>query len=607
MPSLLLHSGSHTLATFIDSGADVSLIDEELALQLGITQDSPLQGHLCQRACLMDIYWGQVTHQTEPIHMLLSGNHHETIQFHILHSPRLPLILGTPPDLTGVPTEYLDFREVFNKAKATSLPPHRPYDCAIDLQPGTTPPRGRLYSLSAPEREAMEAYINDSLAAGIIRPSSPAGAGFFFVEKKDKTLRPCIDYRGLNDITIKKRYPLPLISSAFKLLDGATVFTKLDLRNAYHLVRIRDGDKAFNTPTGHYDYLVMPFGLTNAPAVFQALVNDSMSTMCKLFSSVFWKTHSLSRLRRVSSTPHLYLFSASLWDVGACRWILPRCLPFASWPTPSSRKQLQRFLGFTSQLLQEVYPGLQHCGGPSHCCLTSSKVTFQWFVAANKAFDALKTRFTSAPILIMPDPERQFVLEVDASDVGVGAVLSQRSSEDQKLHPCAFFSRRLSPAERNYDIGNRELLAVKLALEEWRHWLEGSKFNFTLSYRPGSRNVKPDALSRQFQKGRRCCPMSRHHHLLLSSRRPSYMGNRRKGQGRTGRVNLGPALVPRIDSLFLLLCGLTSFNRRSSPSLPLGHPAGDHLLAYGRLSTTPGSPSLSAHLDRPPASPVSCL
>ncbi|KAI3358252.1 hypothetical protein L3Q82_003250 [Scortum barcoo] len=170
---LLLHSGSHTLATFIDSGADVSLIDEELALQLGITRiplskaisASALDGHLL----------GTVTHQTEPIHMLLSGNHHETIQFHILHSPRLPLILGypwlrrhnphvdwltgailgwgsschqvclrqavvpqpsrcfsTPPDLTGVPTEYLDFREVFNKAKATSLPPHRPYDCAIE-------------------------------------------------------------------------------------------------------------------------------------------------------------------------------------------------------------------------------------------------------------------------------------------------------------------------------------------------------------------------------------------------------------------------------------------------------------------------------------------
>ena len=128
-----------------------------------------------------------------------------------------------------VPAEYLDFREVFSKAKATSLPPHRPYDCAIDFQPGSAPPRGRLYSISASEREAMDTYINDSLAAGIIQPSSsPAGAGFFFVAKKDRTLHPCNyrgDYRGLNGITVKNRYPLPLIASAFELQEGATVFT----------------------------------------------------------------------------------------------------------------------------------------------------------------------------------------------------------------------------------------------------------------------------------------------------------------------------------------------------------------------------------------------
>ena len=196
--------------------------------------------------------------------MLLSGNHHEEIQFHTLKTPGQPLILGypwlrqhnpninwetgafrewgpschlcclkqaasplhlhsssSPPDLSGVPSEYHGLLSVFSKAKATSLLPHRPYDCAIDLLSGTFPPKGHLYSLSAPERKAMDIYIKDSLAAGIIRPSSsPAGAGFFFVEKKDKTLRPCIDYRGLNDITIKNHYPLPLLSSAFELHHG---------------------------------------------------------------------------------------------------------------------------------------------------------------------------------------------------------------------------------------------------------------------------------------------------------------------------------------------------------------------------------------------------
>ena len=136
----------------------------------------------------------------------------------------------------------------------------------------------------------MEDYINDSLSTGIICPSSsPAGAGFFFVQKKDIDY-PCIDYQVLNDITVKNRYLLPLISSAFDLLEGATVFTKLDFRNTYHLGRIREGDEwkmAFNTPTGHYKYLVMPFGLNNAPAVFWALVNGLLWDMLNKFVFVY--------------------------------------------------------------------------------------------------------------------------------------------------------------------------------------------------------------------------------------------------------------------------------------------------------------------------------
>lgn len=168
-------------------------------------------------------------------------------------------------DLTGVPVEYLGLRRVFSKSRAAPLPPHRPYDCAIALLPGSSPPKGRLYSLSGPETEALDKYIHESLAAGLIRPSSsPAGVGFFFVGKKDGSLIPCIDYCGLNDTTIKNRYPLPLMSTAHELLQGARVFTKLDLRNAYHLVRIREGDEwktAFNTPTGHFEYRSCPSGL----------------------------------------------------------------------------------------------------------------------------------------------------------------------------------------------------------------------------------------------------------------------------------------------------------------------------------------------------------
>ena len=136
----------------------------------------------------------------------------------------------------------------------------------------------------------------------------------------------------------------------------------------------------------------------------------------------------------------------------------------ADWPTPDSRKKLQQFLGFAN-FYRRFIRGFSSIATPLHV-LTSPRVQFVWSPEAANSFNELKRRFTSAPILTLPDP--QFVVEVDASSTGVGAVLSQRS-EDGKMHPCDFLSWRLSPAERNYDVGNRELLAVKIALEEWRH------------------------------------------------------------------------------------------------------------------------------------------
>ncbi len=203
----------------------------------------------------------------------------------------------------------------------------------------------------------------------------------------------------------------------------------------------------------------------------------------------------------------------------------------ADWPTPDSRRAVQRFLGFAN-FYRRFIRNFSQVALPL-TDLTSTKKRFCWSTQAQTAFESLKSRFISAPILNTPDPSRQFIVEVDASEVGVGAILSQRSSSDERIHPCAFFSHRLTLMERNYDIGNRELLAVKLALEEWRHWLEGAafpfmvwtdhknleyirtakrinsrqvrwalffgRFRFTISYRPGSKNGKPDALSRIFE------------------------------------------------------------------------------------------------------------
>lgn len=614
--SLCSSSVSLQQSVLVDSGSDANLIDSTLAKRLNLRLfrlQCPLE------ACALD---GRpicrVTHRTQSLTLRFPDQHTERISFHVYHSPMHPLILGHPwliqhnphvdwktgeilawgpkcsltcgvgvtpppcpeiskvtvastsasnhsdletifPALDKVPSCYHDLRQVFNKVRASALPPHRPYDCAIDLRPGTSPPKGRLYSLSGPETAAMRKYVDESLAAGLIRrSSSPAGAGFFFVDKKDKSLRPCIDYRGLNDITIRNRYPLPLMSSAFELIHGARVFTKLDLRNAYHLVRIREGDEwktAFNTPSGHYEYLVMPFGLTNAPAVFQAFVNDVLRDMLNDFVFVYlddiliFSPDESSHVEHVRQVLHrllqnqLYVkaekcefhqasvsFLGFVIAEGSVQMDPDKVSAVRNWPAPTSRKEVQRFLGFAN-FYRKFIRNFSSVAAPLHN-LTSPKLPFRWNDEAEEAILRLKKAFTSAPILTIPDPSLQFVVEVDASDVGVGAVLSQRSSTDNKLHPCAFLSRKLSSAERNYDIGNRELLAIKVALGEWRHWLEGAeqpflvwtdhknleylrtakrlnsrqarwalfftRFHFTLSYRPGSKNGKPDALSRVF-------------------------------------------------------------------------------------------------------------
>ncbi len=349
-----------------------------------------------------------------------------------------------------------------------------------------------------------------------------------------------------------------IMSSAFEILQGAKIFTKLDLRNAYHLVRIKEGDEwktAFNTPVGHFEYRVLPFGLVNAPAVFQALVNDVLRDMINVFVFVYLddilifspslQVH-VQHVRRVLQCileNRLFVkaekcmfhsrsvtFLGSVVSAEGISMDPDKVRAVIEWPVPDSRIALQRFLGFAN-FYRRFIRNFSQVAAPL-TALTSVRSHFTWSEVAQNAFDHLKRLFTSAPILITPDPTRQFIVEVDASDVGVGAILSQRSSRDDKVHPCAFFSHRLTSAERNYDVGNRELLAIRLALGEWRHWLEGAnvpfivwtdhrnleyirsakrlnarqarwalffgRFEFSISYRPGSKNGKPDALSRQF-------------------------------------------------------------------------------------------------------------
>uniref|UniRef100_A0A8C7ZXU4 ribonuclease H n=1 Tax=Oryzias sinensis TaxID=183150 RepID=A0A8C7ZXU4_9TELE len=517
--------------TLIDSGSHGDLISQEVVNKLRIPVE-PLSPILVIRAINGSVIH-KVSSRTVNIRVSVSGNHTEFMSFYVVESLKPQVILGfpwlckhtphldwssgrvlswssfcllnclssaavrnpvnvlqppEPPNLSNVPPVYHDLCDVFCKFRARSLPPHRPYDCAIELLPGTQPPKGHIYPLSPPEQVAMNNYLQESLQAGIIRPSSsPAGAGFFFVGKRDGGLRPCIDYRGLNNITIRNTYPLPLLQTAFDQLSGAQVFTKLDLRSAYHLIRIREGDEwktAFNTPSGHFEYLVMPFGLTNAPAVFQCLINDVLKDMINKFVFVYLDDilifspdldshvqHVRAVLQRLLEN-QLYCkaekcefhttqtrFLGHVVSPGSVQMDNAKVKAVLEWPVPSGRKQLQRFLGFAN-FCRRFIRGFSGVAAPLHR-LTTAKVRFIWDEGADKAFTELKRRFSTTPILTQPDPSKQFIVEVDASESGVGAVLSQRAS-DNKVHPCAYFSCKLTPAERNYDIGNRELLAVKL-------------------------------------------------------------------------------------------------------------------------------------------------
>ena len=596
--TLTWQNQSLTVDAIIDSGADESFMDARLAGSAAvplITLESPLPVSALDGHNL-----GPLTHRSVPLTMSISGNHVEQIRFYVLNSPQTPLILGrpwlelhiphvsygegrilswstacyarclraaqtppvpprsppAPPNLSSVPEVYHDLGEAFSKERARILPPHRPYDCAIELRPDSRLPVSRLYNLAPPEKAAMETYIAECLAEGLIRPSrSPVAAGFFFVKKKDGTLRPCIDYRELNAITIRNTYPLPLMSSNFEPLLGATVFTKLDLRNAYHLVRIREGDEwktAFKTPRGHYEYRVMPFGLTNAPSVFQNMMNDLLRDMLDIFVVLYLDDILVFSRNIEEHIQHVRLviqrllenrlfikaekctfhapsveFLGLIVEGGQTRPDPKKIQAVVEWNEPTTRKQLQSFLGFAN-FYRRFIRDYSRVAAPL-TALTSSLRPFVWTPAASTAFADLKRRFTSAPVLVNPDPSRPFIVEVDASDTGIGGVLSQRSA-DQKLHPCAFYSRRYTSAEANYDIGNRELLAVVEAFQEWRHWLEAAthpvtvwsdhknltyirsarrltsrqarwalflgRFNCTITFRPGSRNAKADSLSR---------------------------------------------------------------------------------------------------------------
>jgi hypothetical protein len=358
--------------------------------------------------------------------------------------------------------------------------------------------------------EVLKAYLEESLAKGFIRQStSPAGAPILFVPKKDGTLRLCVDYRGLNAVTVKNRYPLPLIGEIMDRVNGATVFSKIDLKDAYHKIRIQEGDEwktAFRTRYGHFEYLVMPFGLTNAPATFQAYINQALRGLVDSCCIVYLDDILIFSRSKEEHAIHLQQICQRLREFELygnpkkCEFYKEqmeflgfiinkdgiqmdpqRIRTIQEWKEspPQTYRDVQVFLGFCNFYRRFIRQYANH-SRPLSQLLKGSKngrksgdLKKEWGPEQQQAFLTLLDAFTEAPILRHYDPARQSKIETDASDVALGAIYSQLF-EDDKWHPIAFHSRQFKGAEVNYSTPDKEMYSIVEAFKHWRHYLEGS-------------------------------------------------------------------------------------------------------------------------------------
>jgi hypothetical protein len=415
-----------------------------------------------------------------------------------------PSVDSIPPatTVTSIPVEYAEFADVFEPKNAQKLPPHRPgIDHEIPLVPDAKPVFGSIYNMSESELKFLKDYIDNMVAKGFIRPSkSPFGSPVLFVKKPDGSFRLCVDYRKLNEITIKNRYALPLMSELFDRLKSAKYYTRLDMADAYNQLRVAAGDEfktAFRTRYGHFEYLVMPFGLTNAPASFQSYANDCLREFLDVFCIVYLDDvliysrtleehirhvkQVLSRLRQYGLTCKLSKCEFHSTSTSFLGFVISpdgvsmepdRVVTITEWPIPSSVHDIQIFLGFANFYRRFIH-SYSRVTAPITSLLRKNQL-FEWSSQAQEAFDELKRRFTSAPVLRHFDPDLPIRLHTDASSVAISGIISQLQSSDSQWHPVAFFSRKCIPAECNYGIPDLEMLAIVESMRHWRHYLEGA-------------------------------------------------------------------------------------------------------------------------------------
>lgn len=465
-----------------------------------------------------------------------------------------------------LPPELHDLIPVFLTREAEKLAPYRPgIDHRIELRTkpdGTLEalPWGPLYGMSKMELLVLRKTLNELLAKGFIRPStSEAGAPVLFVRKPGGGLRFCVDYRALNAVSKEDRYPLPLFAETMRNLTGAKWFSKVDVISAFWRLRIAKGHEhktAFRTRYGLFEWLVTPFGLTGAPASFQRFINKVLREYLDDFASAYIDDVLIySSGSREDHLRKVRLVIRKLGDAGlnldadksefakkSMKYLgfivhadgkgmeadPEKVETVQKWAQPQTQKEVRRFLGFANYY-RVFIPDYSEVAAPL-TMLTGKNTPFTWGKEQEGAFQQLKRLFCMAPVLKQWDPDHPTFLETDCSGFALGGVLSQEQGGSR--HPVAYHSEKLNKAEINYDIHDKELLAVIRCLSQWdpelrscgpftiltdhknlehfmkkqqlserqARWAEKlMRYKFSMIYRPGAEAVIPDALSRREQ------------------------------------------------------------------------------------------------------------
>ncbi|KAK1429939.1 hypothetical protein QVD17_12297 [Tagetes erecta] len=450
--------------------------------------------------------------------------------------------------IEDVPT-VREYPDVFPD-ELPGLPPDRQIEFRINLVPETSPIAKSPYRLAPTEMQELKKQLQELLDKGFVQPSSsPWGAPVLFVKKKDGTMRMCIDYRDLNKVTIKNKYPLPRIDDLFDQLQGASYFSKIDLRSGYHQVKVTQEDipkTAFRTRYGHYEFLVMPFGLTNAPAVFMDLMNRVCKPYLDKFVIVFiddiliYSKSKDDHERHLRAVLELLRREKLYAKFSKCEFWMrevqflghvinekgiqvdpTKIEAIKKWETPKNPTEIRRFLGLAGYYRRFIQD-FSKIAVPL-TMLTQKASKFIWGSQQEEAFTILKKKLCSAPILSLPEGTEDFVVYCDASHYGMGCVLMQRGKV------IAYASRQLKIHEQAYTTHDLELGAIVFALKIWRHYLYGTKctiytdhkslkhifdqkelnmrqrrwmellsdYDCEIQYHPGKANVVADALSRK--------------------------------------------------------------------------------------------------------------